>query len=189
MINWPDSLIKDLALRKCILVLGAGISMNSINAHGQRPKTWAQFLSDAINALPSKPQKSALKKLLKANDYLTACEILKTVMGRARFVDLLQNEFHAPGFEPADIHKIIFKLDSKIVITPNFDNIYDRYASTESSGTIMVKRYNENDVAESIRLNKRIIIKNHGTIEAPNQLGSADYYQDVIKSRSLAIFA
>lgn len=171
MINWPDSLIKDIALRRCVLVLGAGISMNSINQGGLRPKSWLQFLQESVGALPNNNRyKTSISKLIRNGDYLTACEILKTAMGRQAFVDLLMNEFHTPGFLVSDVHKSIFKLDVRIVITPNFDNIYDRYASQESHGTILVKKHFDQDIAESIRLNKRIIIKNHGTIDTPNEL-------------------
>lgn len=170
MINWPDSLVRDIALRKCVLVLGAGISMNSVNGAGVRPKSWMDFLNHAISQVPENNYKTSIKKLVKNGDYLTACEIIKKQMGRPNFVDLVQNEFHAPGFIPSLIHQTIFNLDAKIVITPNFDNIYDRFALQETHGTIIIKKYYEPDVAETIRLNKRLIIKNHGSIEDPNNL-------------------
>ena len=170
MINWPDSLIRDIALRKCVLVLGAGVSMNSTNAAGERPKTWLTFLSETAETIVSSQDKAAIKKLISANDLLTACELIKRLKGRQDFVDLLIREFSTPRFRPSKIHEIIFKLDSRIVLTPNFDNIYDRYALQESIGTTIIKKHYEPDVAESIRLNKRIIIKNHGSIESPNDI-------------------
>jgi hypothetical protein len=170
MIQWPDSLVRDIALRRCVFVLGAGVSMNSSNAAGLKPKTWHQFLTDAIVQVKSTTMKTSILKLIKNVDYLTACEILKRTLGRSDFVDLVQNEFSAPGFIASDVHKTIFKLDARIIITPNFDNIYDRYASQESNGTILVKKYYESDIAEFVRLNKRIIIKNHGSVESPNDL-------------------
>jgi len=170
MINWPDSLVRDIALRKCVLVLGAGISMNSVNAAGVRPKSWLHFLNHAVSSIADKNYKSSIKKLISSNDFLTACEVIKNQLGRAGFVDLLQNEFHLPGFIPSNVHGTIFKLDAKIVITPNFDNIYDRFALQETAGTVLIKKYYEPDVAETIRLNRRLIIKNHGSIEDPNHL-------------------
>jgi len=170
MINWPDSLVKDIALRRCVFVLGAGISMNSVNEAGQRPKSWLQFLNDSTNGLPNATYKQSIRKLIKTGDYLTACEVLKTALGRDAFVDLLMNEFHTPGFKVSEIHKLIFQLDVRIVITPNFDNIYDRYANQESNGTILVKKHFDKDIAESLRLNKRVILKNHGSIETPNEI-------------------
>lgn len=170
MINWDDSLVKDIALRKCVLVLGAGISMNSVNAIGARPKSWLEFLNHAVTLITDINYQRSIKKLIINNDYLTACELIKTKLGRSRFVDLLHSEFHNPGFLPSVVHSIIFKLDAKIVITPNFDNIYDRYAMQETAGNIMIKKFHEPDVAETIRLNRRLILKNHGSIEDANNL-------------------
>jgi hypothetical protein len=170
MINWPDSLVKDIALRKCVLVLGAGISMNSQNVAGLRPKSWLAFLNHAVTLVGDIKYQRSINKLIKNNDYLTACELIKQQLGRANFVDLLQNEFHTPGFIPSEVHKTIFTLDARIVITPNFDNIYDRFALQETAGTVIIKKFYEPDVAETIRLNRRLIIKNHGSIEDPNHL-------------------
>jgi hypothetical protein len=170
MIVWPESLIRDIALRKCILVLGAGISMNSQNAAGVRPKSWLDFLNHAVGLILDTKYQTSIKKLIKNNDYLTACELIKQQLGRANFIDLLQNEFHAPGFIPSHVHRTIFNLDARIVITPNFDNIYDRFALLETAGTVIIKKFYEPDVAEAVRLNKSLIIKNHGSIEDPNHL-------------------
>ena len=77
MINWPDSLIRDIALRKCVLVLGAGISMNSTNVGGLRPKSWLNFLNHAATLVTELKYQKSIKQLIKNNDYLTACELIK----------------------------------------------------------------------------------------------------------------
>ena len=61
-------------------------------------------------------------------------------------------------------------MDSRIVITPNFDHIYDDHAGTQTGGTISVKSYYDDDVAEVIRRGDRLILKMHGTISTPNNL-------------------
>ena len=169
MINWPNTLVRDIALRKCVLVLGAGISMNSQNAYGVRPKSWDGFLKEGVKKL-QKPFAKSVQELIKSKDYLTACELLKDKLGRATFVDFLTSEYQTPRFQVAEIHKTIFKLDARIVITPNFDNIYDRYVQNETEGTVVIKTYNQEDIAEALRTNKRLILKIHGTIDAANQL-------------------
>nr|WP_269751517.1 SIR2 family protein [[Bacillus] enclensis] len=75
-----------------------------------------------------------------------------------------------PGFEKHRIHEAIFKLDSRIVATPNVDKIYDTFANQESRGTIMVKNYYDNDLADKLRSEDRMIIKVHGTIELPDKM-------------------
>jgi hypothetical protein len=111
MITWPDTLVRDIALKKCIVILGAGVSMNSTNAHGVRPKLWLQFLEDANAAIPDVKKRKAIKKILKSNDLLLACELIKCTLTRQVFIDHMVDAFQTPGFNPAHIHELIFKLD------------------------------------------------------------------------------
>jgi len=167
MINWPDSLIEDIARRKCVLVLGSGVSKNSTNNAGDRPKDWKEFLNHASENINGKTE---IKKQIRSGDYLTACELIKQELGRDDYNTLVRNEFLTPAYHPAEIHKHIFNLDSRIVITPNFDKIYDTYANTASHGNIIVKKFNESDIADCIRRPEPLIIKIHGSVESPDNL-------------------
>lgn len=116
MISWPLPLVKDLARRRAILFLGSGVSKNSRSTVGlaRRPPTWEEFLQAALERCQN--PKKHIHKLLKAGDYLTACEILKNKLDDQWSV-LVHEQFIEPGFVPADIHTDIFKLDSRIVLT------------------------------------------------------------------------
>lgn len=167
MINWPGELVSDIARRRCVLVLGSGVSRNSINAVGRSPKTWAAFLQDQlVNIKPN----AHIRKLLKENDYLTACEVIKSSLGRERFTRIVRDEFLTPAYIPAPIHEAIFKLDSRIVITPNFDKIYETYANAQANGSIVVKQHCDNDVNSVIRESGRVILKLHGSIDSPDNM-------------------
>lgn len=170
MINWPNSLIKDLAEGRCVIFLGSGISSNSKDSLGNRPPTWYGLLDKANDRVTDSRKKRDIKKCLKRYDYLMACELIKKAMTEDRFNEFLVEEFQAPGFLPADIHKHIFRLDAPIVITPNFDKIYDTYVSAEAKGTIPVYTYDRGDIIGSIRSGKRIVLKMHGTIDDPGTL-------------------
>ncbi|WP_417820975.1 SIR2 family NAD-dependent protein deacylase [Terasakiella sp.] len=167
MINWPSEVVSDISRRRCVVVLGSGISMNSVNIDGKRPKTWLSFLkSTLVNIQP----KRHIEKLLKEGDYLTACEVIKRSLGKEEFTRIVREEFLTPAYLPAEIHKKIFALDSRIVATPNFDKIYETYANSEANGSIVVKQHYDTDVISSIRGSERIILKVHGTIDSPNNL-------------------
>ena len=170
MISWDQKIVNDIALRRSVIVLGSGISANSINAAGQRPKTWKAFLEQGCNQVADVRIQREVKKLISQNDLLTACEVIKIALGENSFHQLVINEYQNPGYQPADIHKTIYELDSKIVITPNFDTIYDRYASATSNGTISIKKHTDDDIAELLRMNSRLILKIHGSVETPNKL-------------------
>jgi len=167
MIVWPNDLIEDIARRKCVLVLGAGVSKNSTNIAGVRPKDWKEFLLVASEQIAGK---SEIRRQISSGDFLTACELIKKELGRDDFNTLVRQEFLTPQFQPAIIHQHIYNLDSRIIITPNFDKIYDTYANTTSHGSIIVKKFNENDIADCIRRPEHLIIKIHGSVESPDNL-------------------
>ena len=171
MITWPDKLVFSLALKQTILFLGSGVSHNSVNANGEHPKTWRAFLEAGAgsNALDNK-QKKIIKANLKSENYLMACELLKRYLPDNEFNDLLDDSFRAPRFQTAEIHKEIFKLDSRIVITPNFDSIYESYVQSETQGATLVKHYYDDDLVSVIRRRTPIILKIHGSISTPNKM-------------------
>jgi len=167
MITWPDEIIDDIARRRCVIFIGAGISHNSANQQGRRPATWEMFLKSSANGINSK---TYVLQLIKQKDYLTACEIIKKERGEAAFTQLLRTEYLTPAYKPAAIHENIFKLDSRIVATPNIDKIYETYANAKANGSIIVKHQYDSDVADVIRNNNSMILKIHGTIDSARQV-------------------
>lgn len=170
---WPDALIRDIASQKAVLFFGAGVSMNSVGQDGfTKPKSWVSFLTNAIQstATIAPPLKKEILGLIKKNDLLTACEVIRKTIGRDDFVALVKNEFQTPGYQPADIHDLLWKLDVRITITPNFDNIYDSLVSARGNGTVTIKKYFDNDVADAIRRKERVVIKSHGSVSDPDKL-------------------
>lgn len=166
MINWPRDLIDDIAKRRSVLYLGSGVSANSSNSEGKKPATWNTFLKNIITLKESVigSNKGIIEELIQKEDYLTACEIIVETIGSREFGELAADEFRRPGYKPNKIHEIIFSLDSKVVITPNIDKIYEQYANSASNGTVVVKKYNE-DIAKYLRSSDYIIIKAHGCVD------------------------
>lgn len=169
MIAWPDELVDDIARRRSVLYLGAGISMNAKTQQGAHPKSWTQLLSEGAGKVRHKA-KLVVKRLIREKDYLTACEILKAEMGRTRYESMLTKEFLEPQFAPAKVHDVLFEIDSRIVATPNIDKIYDSHANHLAKGSIKIKHYYEEDVADAIRRSNRVILKVHGTIDTPSKM-------------------
>ncbi|MBF4280830.1 SIR2 family protein, partial [Vibrio anguillarum] len=143
MIKWPKEVVSDISRRRCVIFLGSGISMNSVNAGGRRPKTWRAFLESALMEINPKAH---ITKLVKESDYLTACEVIKRELGKEEFTRIVRDEFLTPAYIPAEIHEKIFALDSRIVATPNFDKIYETYANSKANGSIVVKQHYDSDV-------------------------------------------
>lgn len=182
IIDWDNDIIDDIARRRCVLVLGAGVSKNSTNNRGDRPKDWKEFL---LHASLNVGGQTEIKKQINSGDFLTACELIKKELGRDAFNALIKREFLTQGFQSADIHRHIFRLDSRIVITPNFDKIYDTYATTETNGSVIIKKFNDDDIADCIKRSDPFIIKIHGSADSPDKLifTRKDYSEARVKHR------
>lgn len=168
---WPKTLIEDIARRRCVLYLGSGVSHNSTNDKGEHPMTWREFLESAMgNPVLSIEQRDEMKKKIDCYDYLMACELFRQYVGRDRFNDIIKESFQKPKFNHAAIHEYIYNLDSQIVVTPNFDKIYDTYSASTSISTINVKHYYDDDIASCIRQPDRIVLKIHGCVSNPNKM-------------------
>ena len=167
MIHWPESLVNDIARRRAIIMVGSGVSRHSTGDGEQKPSTWRGFLGEGLALCNPKPRH--ISTAIKNGRYLDACEWLKRTMDE-KWVTHLKKSFVTPKFKPAEIHSLIYKLDSRIVLTPNFDKIYENYAANESQGTIVVKKQTDTDISECMRRGDRLILKAHGSIDDPNNL-------------------
>lgn len=167
MIDWPQDLVDDLARRRAIIMIGSGISRHSTGDGGVRPPTWRGFLEEAFQLCDPKPK--YIKSAIIRGQYLDACEWLKRHLDE-RWVQQLRSSFLTPRFKPAEIHKLIYQLDARIVLTPNFDRIYDGHAASESEGTTFIKKYSDTDIIEYIRRRDRLILKVHGSIDDPHRM-------------------
>jgi hypothetical protein len=174
-IAWPPPLVDDLAKRRCVVFVGAGVSANARNDRGESPPLWEPFLRTSVAKLPAE-QKADVESLIAAKDLLSAGERAKRYLG-PQFLEMIQASFIRPRFKPAEIHKYILRLDPRIVITTNFDKIYESLANSpdEQAGSIIVKNFSDLDLASVLRGEGRAIIRLHG---------SADRIEDLILARS-----
>lgn len=167
-INWPNELIDDIKQKRCVVFIGSGISANSHDKNGNSPPTWKDFLLKGTEEL-SKTQSQIIKSHIRSNDYLFACELLREMLGKDRYYNILKTCFQNK-YKHANIHHDIFLLDSPIYITPNFDNIFDTHVQSETNGSTSVLPYYDENIIDEIRTGRNIIIKIHGTIQSVDKL-------------------
>ncbi len=168
MIKWDDELIHDLAARRAVLFLGAGISKNAVSASGERPKNWDEFLEEGASALGGAAA-SQVRACIARSDLLTACELLRKHLKPDKFKTLLLREYNSKGFRAASVHDDIVALDARFVVTTNFDRIYEIRANHLTDNSTIVKSYNDPSVNDVLRRRERCVLKIHGTIDAPDQ--------------------
>jgi hypothetical protein len=167
MIDWPVSLIDDLARRRAAVFMGAGVSSRSRGAGDARPPLWKEFLERALERCDG--AKTHIRRALRENDLLTSCELIRNRLDED-WIPVLRTNFVQPRYQANELHDGIYRLDLRLVITPNFDKIYDGLSSRESENTVIVKNYYDSDVGNIRRDNSRIVLKVHGTIDEPGRM-------------------
>lgn len=194
MIAWDDITIDSIARRRAVLVVGSGVSRNSSNDKGERPASWDGLLKQCAS---EHGNPAHLLELISRRDYLLGCQVLKSIMGRDKFVERVQAEFQLKKFKPAEIHKHLYDLDAAITISPNFDNIYDDYCRYVSAGSYVIKTHASTDTISYLnKCDVRLLIKSHGSANDPDDLifTSEDYskartkyslFYDIIRSLAL----
>ena len=141
MISWPTSLVREVANRRCAFFLGAGVSATAVDSAGVRPKDWGEFLKDACGLVHDTDKRVQIETLVTERRYLLALQAIKLSADRGDYQDLLNRNFNSPAFQPSKLHETILALDSRIVITTNFDKIYERYCLNTSREGFKVVTY------------------------------------------------
>ncbi|MEQ9325995.1 MAG: SIR2 family protein [Rhodospirillales bacterium] len=172
MINWPTNLVLDIARRRSVVFVGAGVSMGAKDSEDKRPPSWEEFLKIGIERC-SAPKKD-LKKTFREKDYLGCCQLIKYKMGH-EWINFVNEYFSIPNYKPSELHKELFRLDSGIVATSNFDKIYEKCVASleeEFGSNLIVKKYYDDDLPRFFRGNEkqRLLMKIHGCIDSPDKM-------------------
>ena len=170
MIKWPRTLIQEVATRRCILFLGAGVSSSCESDDGKRPKNWSAFIAEASQLIGNEECKNIVKKLIQEGKNLSALQVIYSEVDKADYHSFLDENFNTQVFKPSKLHELIFDLDSRFVITTNFDKIYENHCISTSQEGFKVVTYDSESLVDEIRSDTRLIIKAHGTIDNVNKM-------------------
>jgi hypothetical protein len=179
-IDWPDALTTELAERRCIVVMGAGVSMGCVaEDHTTRPPNWEQFLNGALELVHIEADRKFAAALIKKAQFLDAAEVIMACCNRPDFGNYLRQVFVAPRFTQSKLHEIILEIDPKIIVTTNYDSIYDHYCNQgRAANGYNICKYYETVHIDNIRSTVRLVIKAHGCVSDPTRivLSRSSYY-------------
>jgi hypothetical protein len=170
---WPRALVEELASRRCIIFLGAGASAGSksLDDQTQSPPTWGNLLEGIKSIARDCTSKPIADGLIKKEKYLDAAEVLFGSINSADFASYIREVMAEPRYQASDIHEHVLNLDPKIVVTTNYDDIYDNYCkSGKEQGLYNVCKYYESHLVSDLRSPVRQIIKAHGCISDPSKI-------------------
>lgn len=170
-IRWPQSLVPEIAERRCIVVLGAGASADCNPRVGtSNPPNWKALLTGATDLLADDVEKVIVTSLVGKERYLDAAEIIVSRANTADFAAFIREVLVDPQFAHSSIHEEVHKLDPKIVVTTNYDDIYETYCKQgNGSQAYNVCRYYESHALNDVRSKMRVILKAHGCVSDPQR--------------------
>lgn len=175
MIEWGESLVKELAARRCIVFFGAGASVGCqpiVGNSDRHPPDWQQLLTALANRMAAgSPDRALAEELIAQRKFLDAAEVIVDTLNRADYADCLRELLEIPRFQQSRIHESLLTLDPKIAITTNYDTIYDRYCTNGNAAEgYDVVRYTDEHLVQQLRSPTRVIIKAHGCITNTDRL-------------------
>ena len=171
-VNWPDALIRELAERRCCVFMGAGASAGSVGQDGTtRPPAWEGFLAALSERMNTAAEKTTADELIAEKKFLEAAEIIYADITQPDFSQFIRDTLVAPRFQPSAIHEVVLQIDPKIVITTNYDDIYDNYCRTgDAADGYNVSKYYDSHIVSDLRSPVRLIVKAHGCISDPTKI-------------------
>lgn len=176
---WPDNLVEELAYRRCLIFLGSGISATAKNDDGESPDTWGAFLDNVKSKMknPSGDDKKFVEDMLKKQNYLLALQAIADLCDSGEYSNYLKSQYLRGKYKPSKVHELIKDLDSKIVVTTNFDKLYEGLCHEPEY--ITFDYTDTRSIIGSIKAPENIIIKAHGSIDDTEKLifTAKQYYQ------------
>ena len=171
MALWPQSVVQEVAERRAVFVIGAGASMAAQDGTGRRPPSWAELLKSLSDGLGDSREKRYALSLIKKKQYLEAAQIIQDGVPPAEFAAVINSSLKTRDFQPSRIHKAILNMDPKVVVTTNYDEIYEEQFNSGSGGNgHVVCRYYDHHFINDLRSGQRCIFKIHGCVTDPSQV-------------------
>lgn len=174
MINWPSSLIEELGSRRCIVFIGAGASAGCVRKNSQgvteRPPSWQALLNGLLTkaAKATIADKTIAQELMNSGRFLEAAEVLKPGLHTADFSAFIGQTFK--DYQNTELHQYLNELDPKVLVTTNFDKVYEQFCLRgEGSSGYVVHRYYDDGLVARLRSPQRLIIKVHGCMDTPEK--------------------
>lgn len=173
MIAWGDALIKELSARRCIVFTGAGVSAGCQSTVGnRRPPKWDELLTELAGKIRNQDEVRTLsEQLISEKKFLDAAEVIVSALNHADYVDAMRQIFDIPRYQQSPLHEAILRIDPKVLITTNYDTVYDRYCQQgQAAEGYNVFKYTDHHLVGQLRSPIRCVIKAHGCITDPDSI-------------------
>lgn len=176
-LTWPSVLVDALARGECVLFLGAGFTKNATSSDGVAPVSWTELLTKLLDDIAPKnakgrrsPVGTSIAGQIKNGDLLWAAQALEAEYAEAGrltdFRSIIAQTVDGPPsghFQPGKPHDALVSLDARMLVTTNYDKVLERLFGDGYA----YLTYKHDNIAESVRTGKSVVLKLHGTTDDP----------------------
>lgn len=162
MVTWNPALVTELAERRVVLFLGAGVSKAAVPAL----PSWSALLDELSAKVATQKDKKLLKSLIRNGRYLDAAELVNSLTVPADRRAFFEHKFRFAPTPISPIYEDVLALDAKVCITTNYDQLIEKNFEHFSGGTIthQVRTYKYPNFLSDLRSPARVILKLHGCV-------------------------
>lgn len=179
-LTWPNVLVEALARSECVLFIGAGFTKNAKGSGGKSPVSWPELLDKLLDEIAPRPsagrrgsRAASIAGQIRNGDLLWAAQALEAEFAEAGrltdFKSLIAQTVDGPTsahFQPGRPHDALVSLDARTIVTTNYDKVLERLFGDGYA----YLTYKSDNIAESIRTGKPVVLKLHGTTDDPQGL-------------------
>lgn len=191
--QWPNHVAKASERGDIVLFIGAGVSKGSqleYDNKNYQPPSWDELLKAIEECLGVAGSDSNIADYLEKAEYLYHFANEKGRIGD--ILSLIKEKVDSPipkinrqQFPPNEWHEAITRLEPRIVVTTNYDEIFERefhYFTTY----LPTRDVEISELENAIRSKDAILLKIHGTCQKPDTmvLTQKDYIRNMIENPS-----
>ena len=169
MISWPADLVEALIQRRAIILLGSGASATCSSPSGERTPGWTSLLKGLSGSLGGSDL-DAFETAMQKSRLLDAAQIIVDKVSAPERETYLTREFANTRIRPGELYEYVNLLDQPIVMTTNYDRMYERYWEQiagdpdDPRPQLYTASYDDGHVVDHLRSARQVLFKLHGDI-------------------------
>jgi hypothetical protein len=190
----PDTLLKRIRSRKCVIFVGAGLSAQARTEDGTPLPTWVQLLHQMIEWCGScgvqlQAESEDLREAIRKGRLLLVAQELKDSLGN-QLTDCLSDVLRIGKVKPGEAHHLICRLPWAAALTSNYDDIFEEAYSLEPKRPPVFLPRDIPEAQRCLQSDSFFVLKIHGDARIPESivLGSRDYSKLLYRCESYRKF-
>jgi SIR2-like domain len=180
----PDDLLTAFKEKRCVALLGSGVSSRCLSKSRAPLPGWTTLLNDLVQWATERKVLRAedahdLAELIASSNLLIVAQELREQIGDERLSEFLADQFDPDAIIPSPLHELLSVVPFRGYITTNYDNLLERaYVTVLKRQLAPILLDHRPSLAQLLKADP-FLLKLHGDLETPDSiiLAYRDYLQ------------